>query len=654
MVSQAAPLAPDAPPIKTPRFFALFLIFAGAVVSFGWELRIPLLRGDLWGTFVAPNTALLAMLFGGSLLLLESSDVRRNRIGLVVAAAVLTISGLILIEHLTGKTLFVDRLYLAHRLTDWHVAFPVGRIAFPTTVAFVSAGCALLSLKNQRLAWFSDICGGLVLAICYLSIIGYAYGVAGLYGKVMALPTTVLLIFVALAIFAARPRGGVAEAITGEELGSVVLRRVLPPLLILLPILGVLHRRVQDSNGWNDASADVALVLCLVVLFTLVILRTSMLLNRVDMGRKKKQRELSDFFENAAVGLHWVGSDGTILWANPAELNLLGYTAEEYIGRNIADFHADEKVICDILDRLSAGETLHSYAARLKCKDGSIRHVAIHSSVLFDDDNKFVHTRCFTFDQTAEHEAKEKLSRQEKAMRETEKLAVTGRMAATLAHEINNPLEAVTNLVYLMRSDQGMSAESRDYLERADEELKRMAHVARHTLAFYKGTTKETPVDLGELCDAQLSVLSSRFRAKGISVEKRYSATEKALAIDSEVRQVISNLLLNAAQAAPADSAVNVIVDSPQAGQVRFAVEDQGTGVSKEAEARLFEPFFTTKEVGTGLGLWVSRDILRRQGGDLKLESPHGPTRFAAYFRSAETAPRQMGPSSQPSLASAD
>ena len=116
---------------------------------------------------------------------------------------------------------------------------------------------------------------------------------------------------------------------------------------------------------------------------------------------------MTDFVENATVGLHWVGPNGTILWANEADFNLLGYTREEYVGRNIAEFHADPPVIADILRRLTGNEELHSYEARLRCMDGSIRHVLISSSV-FSRDGKFVHTRCFTRDIT-EHRMAEGL-----------------------------------------------------------------------------------------------------------------------------------------------------------------------------------------------------------------------------------------------------
>jgi two-component system, cell cycle sensor histidine kinase and response regulator CckA len=125
---------------------------------------------------------------------------------------------------------------------------------------------------------------------------------------------------------------------------------------------------------------------------------------------RRNERDLDDFFENAAIPLHWVGPDGTILRVNQAELDLLGYTRDEYLGRNIIDFHADRDVIDDILRRLSSGEILHDYPARLRCKSGSLVHVLIDSSVFFDN-GEFKHTRCFTRDVTNQREAHEATAR---------------------------------------------------------------------------------------------------------------------------------------------------------------------------------------------------------------------------------------------------
>jgi PAS domain S-box-containing protein len=132
---------------------------------------------------------------------------------------------------------------------------------------------------------------------------------------------------------------------------------------------------------------------------------------------RRRERELADFIENASIGLHWVGADGTILWANQAELDLLGYTREEYIGRGIAEFHADSDVIKDILCRLTNKETLQDYEARLRCKDGSVRHVLINSNVMWEED-RFVHTRCFTRDITERKRAEEELQQSKSRLEE--------------------------------------------------------------------------------------------------------------------------------------------------------------------------------------------------------------------------------------------
>lgn len=137
---------------------------------------------------------------------------------------------------------------------------------------------------------------------------------------------------------------------------------------------------------------------------------------RAEQLARRQEQELRDFFENAAEGLHWAGPDGTILWANQAELDLLGYTREEYIGHHIAEFHADPDVIADILERLTRGETLHEYEAQLRGKDGSIRHVLINSNVLWED-GKFIHTRCFTRDITERKQAEQRLKDSEERLR---------------------------------------------------------------------------------------------------------------------------------------------------------------------------------------------------------------------------------------------
>src|SRR6185295_14606603 len=120
---------------------------------------------------------------------------------------------------------------------------------------------------------------------------------------------------------------------------------------------------------------------------------------RVEQALRRSERDLSDFFDNASIGLHWLGPDGIIIKVNQTELDLFGYSREEFVGRHIAEFYIDKPAIQDILDRLARGETLGEYSARVQCNDGSVRDVLVNSNVLFDD-GKFIHTRDFTRDAT--------------------------------------------------------------------------------------------------------------------------------------------------------------------------------------------------------------------------------------------------------------
>jgi PAS domain S-box-containing protein len=165
-------------------------------------------------------------------------------------------------------------------------------------------------------------------------------------------------------------------------------------------------------------------------------------------ARRRAEEELRDFVENASVGMHWVGADGTIIWANQAELDLLGYTREEYIGQPIAQFHADRPVISYMLDTLAWGGEVQDFEARLRCKDGSIRNVIINSSARFED-GKFVHTRCFTRDMTRRKQVEEKLREREELLRQAQQVASIGTFEWNIKTGVNRwtpELEAMYGL----------------------------------------------------------------------------------------------------------------------------------------------------------------------------------------------------------------
>jgi PAS domain S-box-containing protein len=217
----------------------------------------------------------------------------------------------------------------------------------------------------------------------------------------------------------------------------------------------------------------------------------------------------------------------------------------------------------------------------------------------------------------------------------SEKLAATGRLAATIAHEINNPLESVLNLIYLARTSRSQANKIHEYLTTAEKELTRVAHIARHTLGFYRETSVPSKIDLTALLQEVLTVYESRFRAAGIEVLKNFTVTPPIHALRGEMHQVFSNLFSNAIDAMREGGALVIALQqAEEEGRpgVSVRITDNGTGIPQENLSRLFEPFFTTKpNAGTGLGLWVVKQFVEAWGGHIDVSTStdtltHGTT----------------------------
>ncbi len=226
----------------------------------------------------------------------------------------------------------------------------------------------------------------------------------------------------------------------------------------------------------------------------------------------------------------------------------------------------------------------------------------------------------------------------EQALLRTEKLAAVGRLASAIAHEINNPLEAVTNLLYLARAVEDRE-QSREYLALADAELRRACAITSQTLRFHKQSTRPTEVNCEDLMGSALEILRSRILNAGISVEKRKRAWHPVLCFEGEIRQVIANLLINAVDAMHPNGG-RLLMRSREAldhatgrAGLVLTVADTGPGMSREVLARIFEPFYTTKGMaGTGLGLWLSKEIVERHRGRLRVRSSQRPGRAGTVF----------------------
>jgi PAS domain S-box-containing protein len=216
--------------------------------------------------------------------------------------------------------------------------------------------------------------------------------------------------------------------------------------------------------------------------------------------------------------------------------------------------------------------------------------------------------------------------RAEAALVQSEKLASVGRMAASIAHEINNPLAAVMNTLFLAQTSAGVPDSVQRYLEVADEELRRISHITRQTLGFYREASVATTVPLSTVLDSAVNVLQSKIKAKHATVEKQYDDHLEITAISGELRQVFSNLLLNSLDAMGENGIIKLRASrsSCRSGEacIRVTIADNGKGIPPAFRTRVFEALFTTKgSTGTGLGLWVTRQIVEEHGGSIRFRS---------------------------------
>ena len=253
-------------------------------------------------------------------------------------------------------------------------------------------------------------------------------------------------------------------------------------------------------------------------------------------------------------------------------------------------------------------------------KDGSRFPAVVSVTALRDAQFSIIGYLLIGTDNTARKQAEEALLR-------SEMLASAGRMAASIAHEINNPLEAMMNTLYLARTTPGMPDKALTYLDIADGELMRIAHITRQTLGFYREFSAATSNSAAGLLGSVVNLLQAKIRANGATVEQNCEEPLQILGIAGELRQVLANLLANSLDAIGPDGRIVLRASAsrePCGGnrRVRITVSDSGHGMSAKTANRIFDPFFTTKgSVGTGLGLWVCKQLVEKNGGSIRVRS---------------------------------
>jgi PAS domain S-box-containing protein len=357
-----------------------------------------------------------------------------------------------------------------------------------------------------------------------------------------------------------------------------------------------------------------------------------------DITRQKKLEEaalrLAAIVESSDDAIASKDLNGVVTSWNRSAEKLFGYKPEEIIGKHITmiippELHHDEDMI---LSKIRRGEKIDHFETIRLHKNGERIEVSLTISPVKDDDGNVIGAAKIVRNIT-------ETSKIERALQTTEKLAAAGRMAATVAHEINNPLEAVTNLVYLAKRDLSNNDRVAGYLELASRELDRVAHITRQTLGFYRDTSSPVRFNVAETLEDLLLLYEKRFESRRIELVKQYDKALEITALAGEIRQAFSNLITNAIDAMPDGGKLMLKISKAREWRgsglsgIRVTILDTGSGIEPKHRRNIFQPFFTTKtDVGTGLGLWITRGIVEKHRGTIQMKSRTGQNCHGAAF----------------------
>jgi PAS domain S-box-containing protein len=312
--------------------------------------------------------------------------------------------------------------------------------------------------------------------------------------------------------------------------------------------------------------------------------------------------------------------NGIISSWNEGARRMFGYTSEEMIGQPLlglipTELQYEEE---EILRKLRNGEKIDHYETVRLTKAGEPVYVSVTISPIRNRAGEVIGAS-----KIARNISDRK--RLEKLLIQSEKIATTGRMAAAIAHEINNPLEAVMNLIFLARQNRLQPEKTLSYLLTAEGELERVSHIARQTLGYYRDTGSPSEVFLHDLVQNVLKVYNSKLLGSGISVETTFNDLRKIVVSSGEMIQIFSNVIANSIDAMRKGGTLAISIRKTAAlnGEgLQVVIHDEGTGIPPEHLEKIFEPFFTTKgNLGTGIGLWVAKQLTERRGGQMLVNS---------------------------------
>ncbi len=337
-----------------------------------------------------------------------------------------------------------------------------------------------------------------------------------------------------------------------------------------------------------------------------------------------------DFVAEAVIG---ETLDGLIVRWNPAAERVYGYPAWEAIGRCVSMLYPPDRTdeLLSVLQRLRQGERVVDLETVQLRRDGGLIEVVLNACPIRNASGKPTGALAITRDLSA-------CKQLEKALQRSDRLASVGRQVAMMAHEINNPLDSVGLLLYLLRQCRGLDSVAYEYAARAEQELERIARLSRRVLGFCRDSGHREPANIPEILDSVLELYAHKLKGCW-HVHKRYESVPKVNCFPGEIRQVFSNLLVNAIEALPDGGTILLHVSrspdwrDPTKQGLRVVIADNGMGICPEQRRHIFEPFFSTKgEKGNGLGLWISDGIVRKHEGSIRVCSSTRQGRTGTSF----------------------
>jgi PAS domain S-box-containing protein len=361
-------------------------------------------------------------------------------------------------------------------------------------------------------------------------------------------------------------------------------------------------------------------------------------LEHADQERRQTSRNLSELaaiVESSNDAILSKDLGGIVRSWNQAASRIFGYSPEEILGKSILllipkELHSEEVAI---LEKIRAGERIEDFETVRLRKNGERLNVSLTISPLRDNTGNIVGASKILRDISSRKRIEASLIR-------AEKLAAAGRMASTIAHEVNNPLESVMNLIYLARTNLHNPEQVTTYLNAAESEVVRVSHIARQTLGFYRENGSAAQISLSDLAAETLKVYEPRCEAAGIVIKRNLGSKAEAIVRKGEIIQVISNLIANSIHAMPDGGTLTVSVEDvvqPDGEGVNLVIEDDGIGIPAEHLSHIFDAFFTTRStIGTGIGLFIVKQFVEGHQGNIRVVSStdderHG-TRMSIYL----------------------